>query len=202
MKLAALLNNRYAEIENRKRVLKQKTADEAYKKNAQYFQPMSNPALDDLVDLLTGKKEREAKPALQQTIRQLQEDHVETPTYVPIDDVVQQSTDDSPVDIFKRVQESALSSETPSAQDLAVAQSAAAYIAQQTHTSTTSNIETAIEQSTDDISEQATAEQPQQSAAQLIRNRLFARAAASYQFQAQMARSGFHFDEPVFYQSA
>lgn len=32
MRLAALLNNRYSEIENRKRMLKQKTADEAYKK--------------------------------------------------------------------------------------------------------------------------------------------------------------------------
>jgi hypothetical protein len=198
MKLAALLNNRYAEIENRKRVLKQKTADEAYKKNAQYFQPMSNPALDDLVDLLTGKKEQKAKPALQQAIRQLQEEHVETPTYALIEDVVAASNDETTVDIFKRVQQSALSSEIPTTQDLAVAESAAAYIAQKTQASTQSDIETAIEKTVDNDKQP----QEKQNLGQVVRNRLFARAAASYQFQAQMARSGFHFDEPVFYQSA
>jgi len=198
MKLAALLNNRYAEIENRKRVLKQKTADEAYKKNAQYFQPMSNPALDDLVDLLTGKKEQQAKPALQQAIRQMQEEHVGAPTYAPIEDVVASSNNETTVDIFKRVQQSALSSETPTTQDLAVAESAAAYIAQKTQASTQSDIETAIEKTVDNEKEP----EEKQNLGQVVRNRLFARAAASYQFQAQMARSGFHFDEPVFYQSA
>lgn len=198
MKLAALLNNRYAEIENRKRVLKQKTADEAYKKNAQYFQPMSNPALDELVDLLTGKKEQQAKPALQQAIRQMQEEHVGAPTYAPIEDVVASSNNETTVDIFKRVQQSALSSETPTTQDLAVAESAAAYIAQKTQASTQPDIETTIEKTVDNEKEP----EEKQNLGQVVRNRLFARAAASYQFQAQMARSGFHFDEPIFYQSA
>lgn len=198
MKLAALLNNRYAEIENRKRVLKQKTADEAYKKNAQYFQPMSNPALDELVDLLTGKKEQQAKPALQQAIHQMQEEHVGAPTYAPIEDVVASSNNETTVDIFKRVQQSALSSETPTTQDLAVAESAAAYIAQKTQASTQPDIETTIEKTVDNEKEP----EEKQNLGQVVRNRLFARAAASYQFQAQMARSGFHFDEPIFYQSA
>lgn len=196
MKLAALLNNRYAEIENRKRVLKQKTAGEAYKKNAQYFQPMSNPALDDLVDLLTGKKERDAKPALQQAIQQMKEEYVDTP-YAPVDDIVASSKHETPVEILKRVQQSALSSDKPTAQDLAVAESAAAYIAQKTQISTESDIEKPVEKR---VEKQR--EQPQQSLGQIIRNRLFAKATARYQFQAQMARNNFQFDQPAFYQSA
>lgn len=194
MKLAAILNNRYAEIENRKRVLKQKTADEAYKKNAQYFQPKSNPALDELVDLLTGKKEQQAKPALQQAIREMQE---AAPSDSAMNDLV--TNDEEAVDILKRVQQSALSSANPTAQDLQVAQSAADYIAQKTPFTTNSDIATlAPKKNVDSLHVQPSEQQYKET----IRTRLFEKAASRYQFQIQMARSGFQFDEPVFYQIA
>lgn len=194
MKLAAILNNRYAEIENRKRVLKQKTADEAYKKNAQYFQPKSNPALDELVDLLTGKKEQQAKPALQQAIREMQE---AAPSDSAMNDLV--ANDEEAVDILKRVQQSALSSANPTAQDLQVAQSAADYIAQKTPFTTNSDIATlAPKKNVDSLHVQPSEQQYKET----IRTRLFEKAASRYQFQIQMARSGFQFDEPVFYQIA
>lgn len=194
MKLAAILNNRYAEIENRKRVLKQKTADEAYKKNAQYFQPKSNPALDELVDLLTGKKEQQAKPALQQAIREMQE---AAPSDSAMNDLV--ANDEEAVDILKRVQQSALSSANPTAQDLQVAQSAADYIAQKTPFTTNSDIATlASKKNVDSLHVQPSEQQYKET----IRTRLFEKAASRYQFQIQMARSGFQFDEPVFYQIA
>ena len=194
MKLAASLNNRYAEIENRKRVLKQKTADEAYKKNAQYFQPKSNPALDELVDLLTGKKEQQAKPALQQAIREMQE---AAPSDSAMNDLV--ANDEEAVDILKRVQQSALSSANPTAQDLQVAQSAADYIAQKTPFTTNSDIATlAPKKNVDSLHVQPSEQQYKET----IRTRLFEKAASRYQFQIQMARRGFQFDEPVFYQIA
>ncbi|MBM7698952.1 hypothetical protein [Kurthia huakuii] len=194
MKLAAILNNRYAEIENRKRVLKQKTADEAYKKNAQYFQPKSNQALDELVDLLTGKKEQQAKPALQQAIREMQE---AAPSDSAMNDLV--ANDEEAVDILKRVQQSALSSANPTAQDLQVAQSAADYIAQKTPFTTNSDIATlAPKKNVDSLHVQPSEQQYKET----IRTRLFEKAASRYQFQIQMARSGFQFDEPVFYQIA
>lgn len=196
MKLAAILNNRYTEIENRKRVLKQKNADEAYKKNAQYFQPKSNPALDELVDLLTGKKEQQAKPALQQAIRELQE---ATPSYPEINDLVAMASDEEAVDILKRVQQSALSSDNPTAQDLQVAQSAADYIAQNTQITTNSDsIVAASKENVASVKEEPTEQQYKET----IRNRLFEQAASKYQFQIQMARGGFQFDEPIFYQIA
>ena len=199
MKLAAILNNRYAEIENRKRVLKQKTADEAYKKNAQYFQPKSNPALDELVDLLTGKKEQQAKPALQQAIREMQE---AAPSDSAMNDLVANdlvANDEEAVDILKRVQQSALSSANPTAQDLQVAQSAADYIAQKTPFTTNSDIATlAPKKNVDSLHVQPSEQQYKET----IRTRLFEKAASRYQFQIQMARSGFQFDEPVFYQIA
>lgn len=196
MKLAAILNNRYTEIENRKRVLKQKNADEAYKKNAQYFQPKSNPALDELVDLLTGKKEHQAKPALQQAIRELQET---TPNYPEIHDVVAMASNEEAIDILKRVQQSALSSDNPTAQDLQVAQSAADYIAQKTQFTTNSDsIDATSKKNVDSLTVQPTEQQYKET----VRNRLFEQAASKYQFQVQMARSGFRFDEPMFYHIA
>lgn len=165
MKLAALLNNRYAEIENRKRALKQKNADEAYKKNAQYFQPMSNPALEQLVDLLTGKKEREVNGALSQP-------REETPS-------AQMAIDQE---------------QTPVAEKSFAAPSIAQPVVSSTHTDVAQSIEKTV-----DVVEKP---QTQMNVKQAFRNRLFEKATACYQFQAQMARSGFQMDEPIFYQSA
>lgn len=71
MKLTALLNNRLAEIDSRKKLVKLKNADEAYKKNANYFSPESNPAMEELVNLLMGKKEKEENIDLEQFIQKI-----------------------------------------------------------------------------------------------------------------------------------
>lgn len=71
MKLTALLNNRISEIDSRKKLVKLKNADEAYKKNATYFSPVSNPAMEELVNLLMGKKEKEENNDLEQSIQKI-----------------------------------------------------------------------------------------------------------------------------------
>ncbi len=198
MRLAALLNNRYSEIENRKRMLKQKTADEAYKKNAEFFQPMSNPALDELVDLLTGKKEKDEQPALQQAIQGIKSQQVASTQ--DVEDVVASLSNDEVVDIFKRVQSSALSNDKPTAQDLKIAASAADFIAKNTEAQAPTNLEKTSTQLLGQEDEQAV-EQPI-SFEKLMRNRLFEKAASNYQFQIQMAKTGLHPYESVYYQSA
>lgn len=71
MKLSALLNNRLTEVDSRKKLVKLKNADEAYKKNATYFSPVSNPAMEELVNLLMGKKEKEENTDLEQSIQKI-----------------------------------------------------------------------------------------------------------------------------------
>ncbi|GEK30443.1 hypothetical protein KZO01_07520 [Kurthia zopfii] len=73
MRLASLLNNRFTEVEARKKLLTVKNVDHAYKKNAKYFETTKNPAMEELVDLLTGKKEKEDHSELQKTIENLQQ---------------------------------------------------------------------------------------------------------------------------------
>ncbi|MEG0258974.1 MAG: hypothetical protein RR651_03795, partial [Lysinibacillus sp.] len=51
--------DRLASIENNKRVIQRKEAGNAYKKNAQYFQPKKNPVLEELEKLLLGHKDLE-----------------------------------------------------------------------------------------------------------------------------------------------
>lgn len=78
MKLAALLNNRFTEVEARKKIVKSKNADEAYKKNANYFTTTANPAMEELIDLLTGKKEKKENDDLDQFIRKLKHERTVT----------------------------------------------------------------------------------------------------------------------------
>lgn len=73
MNITSLVGNHYSEMENRKKALRQKTADYAYRKNAQYFKPKFNPALEELVDLLTGKKEQDQDSEVQATIHGLKQ---------------------------------------------------------------------------------------------------------------------------------
>lgn len=71
MKLTAMLNSRLNEIEARKKQVNAKSADNAYKKNAEYFKPTANPAMEELVDLLTGKKEKKENTDLEHFIQQV-----------------------------------------------------------------------------------------------------------------------------------
>lgn len=71
MKISALLNNRFSEIESRKKLANLKNADTAYKKNANYFSPKANPAVEELVNLLTGKKDKQENMELDDFIEQV-----------------------------------------------------------------------------------------------------------------------------------
>lgn len=73
MRLASLLNNRFTEFEARKKLVTLKNVDDAYKKQAKYFTPTANPSLEELVNLLTGKKEKEDHSNLQESLQHLQQ---------------------------------------------------------------------------------------------------------------------------------
>lgn len=88
MKLTAMLNSRLNEIEARKKQVNVKNADNAYKKNAEYFKPSANPAMEELVDLLTGRKEKKENTDLEHFIQQVRQEQyaseqVNTDTSVP-----------------------------------------------------------------------------------------------------------------------
>lgn len=96
MKLAALLNNRYTEVEARKKLVTSKSADDAYRKNAKYFTPTKNPAIEELIDLLTGKKELENQNEIQQSISNIKLETVDHPSQV--DEKVQVNGADIKID--------------------------------------------------------------------------------------------------------
>ncbi|MCM3315133.1 hypothetical protein M3603_00485 [Rummeliibacillus stabekisii] len=57
MHVSSLMEKQYTDIENRKRALRHKTADETYRRNAQYHKP--RPSIETLLNLLTGKTDQE-----------------------------------------------------------------------------------------------------------------------------------------------
>ena len=62
MKIARLMHNTSADLENRKRALQRRETTEAYRKSAQYQSP-KNPMLEALENLLSGKTEKELHEA-------------------------------------------------------------------------------------------------------------------------------------------
>jgi hypothetical protein len=213
MNVTALISNRYNEIENRKRALRQKTADDAYRRNAQYFKPKFNPALEEIVDLLTGKKEKEHQPEVQAAIRDLkqqQENVTQTPTInydapvnplegiIPYDDTNAQT-----ISILKEVRDAALAPKNPSKQDLEVASAATETIqkvqGQSSQASEQSNVIQLNEKMHD---ETATASNHTESIVQPKKNKLlFTRAISLYTFHMQMADRGFQFTRPTIYRA-
>lgn len=207
MNVTSLVSNRYAEIENRKRALRQKTADDAYRKNAQYFKPQFNPALEELVDLLTGKKEKEHQPQVQAAIRDLKDQvkQEETPSltdHSEMSEVNIVSPDTKTIAILEDVRQAALAPDNPSEQDLKVAATATETIqktqSQSTHETELSNV---IQMNDHEKAKSTTAIDSAVVAQEKSKQRLFKKAIARYAFHMQMAKQGFHFAEPTIYRA-
>lgn len=222
MKLAALLNNEYTDIENRKRALRQKNAGDAYRKTAQYFQPKSNPALEELMDLLTGKKEKQHQPEVQAAIRELQQkdqqfrakarDNMEqalpsageSETSNAISQMngqmhfVSSATREKTIEVLERVRQSALAPSGPTKQDIRDAESATEIIQQNRDQITEVNQQVTTENSTNQFGQVTNSTQILE---QRLKQRLFDRAISQYSYHVQMGKSGFRV-EPSFYRIA
>jgi len=57
--LDVIQQERQSAYSNRKKILQRKEAGDAYRKNAQYFQPKKNPILLELENLLLGRKDQD-----------------------------------------------------------------------------------------------------------------------------------------------
>lgn len=216
MKLAALLNNQYTDIENRKRALRQKNAGDAYRKTAQYFQPKSNPALEELMDLLTGKKEKQHQPQVQAAIRELQQkdqefraktkDNMEqTLPLVETSEAVSQGNEDKRSSIgampektieILRVHHSALE---PMRQDVRVTEGENEIIQQTRDQITEVKQQVTTEDSTNQFGQVTNSTQTLE---QKLKQRLFDQAISRYSYHVQMAKSGFRMTQPSFYRIA
>ncbi|WP_102693186.1 hypothetical protein [Rummeliibacillus pycnus] len=209
MNIASLVSNRYTEIENRKRSLRQKTADDAYRKNAQYFKPKFNPALEELVELLTGKKEHEHQPEIQAAIHDLKESQ-ETVTEDEVDPAIideqngitkknaassiqqtiktsQPNAYDLTIAIRENECYTTLASDNPSKQDDQVA------------TLVTKNIHSIQGQSSQTSAASNVIPINEQEKAEIAKKRLFKKAVSRYSFHVQMAKQGFQFAQPTIY---
>ncbi|MFE6166591.1 hypothetical protein ACFVP8_01810 [Viridibacillus arvi] len=216
MKLAALLNNQYTDIENRKRALRQKNAGDAYRKTAQYFQPKSNPALEELMDLLTGKKEKQHQPQVQAAIRELQQkdqefraktkDNMEqTLPLVETSEAVSQGNEDKRSSIgamrektieVLRVHHSALE---PMRQDVRVTDGENEIIQQTRDQITEVKQQVTTEDSTNQFGQVTNSTQTLE---QKLKQRLFDQAISRYSYHVQMAKLGFRVTQPSFYRIA
>ncbi|QOV10288.1 hypothetical protein [Viridibacillus arvi] len=200
MKLAALLNNQYTDIENRKRALRQKNAGDAYRKTAQYFQPKSNPALEELMDLLTGKKEKQHQPQVQAAIRELQQKDQEfraktksnmeqTSPLVEISDAVSQVNEEM----------HASTSATLEKIDALVTEGENEIIQQTRDQITEVKQQVTTEDSTNQFGRVTNSTQTLE---QKLKQRLFDQAISRYSYHVQMAKSGFRVTQPSFYRIA
>lgn len=200
MKLAALLNNQYTDIENRKRALRQKNAGDAYRKTAQYFQPKSNPALEELMDLLTGKKEKQHQPQVQAAIRELQQKDQEfrdktkgnmeqTSPLVEISDAVSQVNEEM----------HASTSTTLEKINVRVTEGENEIIQQTRDQITEVKQQVTTEDSTNQFGQVTNSTQTLE---QKLKQRLFDQAISRYSYHVQMAKSGFRVTQPSFYRIA
>ncbi|MFJ9463319.1 hypothetical protein [Viridibacillus arvi] len=200
MKLAALLNNQYTDIENRKRALRQKNAGDAYRKTAQYFQPKSNPALEELMDLLTGKKEKQHQPQVQAAIRELQQKDQEfrtktkgnmeqTSPLVEISDAVSQVNEEM----------HASTSATLEKINVRVTEGENEIIQQTRDQITEVKQQVTTEDSTNQFGQVTNSTQTLE---QKLKQRLFDQAISRYSYHIQMAKSGFRVTQPSFYRIA
>ncbi|MGM9967208.1 hypothetical protein [uncultured Rummeliibacillus sp.] len=210
MNVTSLVSTRYAEVENRKRALRQKNADDAYRKNAQYFKPKFNPALEELVDLLTGKKEKDHQPEVQAAIQDLkqQKDLIEQQNSAVDDEIASTqlvdpiSSDTQTITILEDVRDAALAPENPSQQDFQVAATATETIqkaqSQSTHDTELSNVR---QMNDHEKTESTTTSDSSVITEEKTKQRLFKKAIARYTFHMQMAKQGFHFAEPIIYRA-
>ncbi|WP_162920116.1 putative metalloprotease CJM1_0395 family protein [Paenisporosarcina cavernae] len=204
MRLAAeqSVQDRSVQQEFRKRLIQRKDATNSYKKQAELFQT-KKPSLQDLEDLLLGKKEQEQQP------------HTLKFGTTPVHAIAGNNLEET-IDLLEQVKEAALASVEPSDQDLRVAATASNRISQvraqlSLHELANSRIkEESFTQeqlrasvtnrsSLVDFQDNKDANSQRE---QLARMRLFEKARQSYDYQVQLKQAGFQVKEPSFYRIA
>ncbi|WP_313893255.1 hypothetical protein [Psychrobacillus sp.] len=218
--MSSLISNN----EERKRAMQRKDAGDAYRKQAEYFQPKT-PSLAQLEDLLLGRKEREKEtPEVRAAVREFQQieysqqqqslQEIKGP-HIPVQ-TIGGPTLDNTVALLEKVRSSALAPSVPSTQDLRIAASASAKI-QQVHTQITLN-EEANRQISNEVQRQVEDElavsnrsvpsdfqSPKVLAddlAEIQKKRFVEQAIAKYSYQVQMTRYGFAEQQPSFFRVA
>ncbi|GLC88009.1 hypothetical protein [Lysinibacillus piscis] len=128
--------------QSRKKLLQRKEAGDAYRKNAQYFQPKKSPVLQELENLLLGRKEhslyaqhkeesRDVSHEQQSMMQNLQQTEQTMRAHkVSASDAMEILPEEEldTLQILEQVRHAALASAEPSAQDLRVAASVNAQI--------------------------------------------------------------------------
>lgn len=218
--MSSLISNN----EERKRAMQRKDAGDAYRKQAEYFRPIT-PSLAQLEDLLLGKKEREQEaPEVSAAVREFQQieyfqqrqsvQDIRGP-HVPVQTIGGPTLDDT-VALLEKVRSSALAASIPSTQDLRIAASASAKI-RQVHTQITLNEEAnrqilnevkrqvEDEAAVSNRSVQSDFQSPKvlaEDLAELQKKRLVEQAIAKYSYQVRMTRYGFTEQQPSFFRVA
>lgn len=113
---------RWAEFEERKRALQRYNAGDAYRKQAEYFQPKV-PTLTELEELLLGNKERQPETSTNESTKMLD---IKGPS-IPVQ-TIGGPTLEKTVELLEKVRSNALAPAQPSPEDLRVATSASAKI--------------------------------------------------------------------------
>lgn len=211
--------NLIAEAEQRKQAFQRKDVGQAYRKNAEYYQPKKNPTLADLEDLLLGKKEKESdSPEISAAVKEFQQLEksksmleIKGPA-VPVQ-IVGGPTPEKTIELLEKVRSSALAPDHLSSEDLRLAANATAKI-QTVQTQITLNEEAtrqigveAKRQREDEAavsnrSVQYDLQSPGVQREDLQKKRYIEQALAKYSFQVQMKKYGFTDQQPSFFRIA
>ncbi|TQR08722.1 hypothetical protein [Psychrobacillus soli] len=113
---------KWAEFEERKRMLQRHNAGDAYRKQAEYFQPKI-PTLSQLEEFLLGNKERQPEASTSQSTNMLD---IKGPS-IPVQ-TIGGPTLEKTVELLEKVRSTALAPAKPTPEDLRVAASASAKI--------------------------------------------------------------------------
>lgn len=218
------MSNSISNFEERKRAMQRKDAGEAYRKQAEYFQPKM-PSLGELEDLLLGNKEREQDtPELSAAVREYQQIEQDNRPQNMLDikgpstpvQTLGGPTLEKTIELLEKVRSSALAPAEPTPQDLHVAASASAKI-QRVQSQITLNQEASrqitLEAKTQIEDEAAVFNRSIQSELQspksieedmenLQKRRLKEQAIAKYSYQVHLKRYGFTDLQPSFFRIA
>lgn len=213
-----------AAFEERKRTLQRKDAGDAYRRQAEYFQPKV-PSLEELEDLLLGNKEREPEaPEVSAAIREFQQlENVNNRTTnmleikgpgTPVQTIAGHTLEKT-VELLEKVRSNALADAKPTPQDLRVAASASAKIQQVNgqitlHEEANRQIAMEVKQQLEDeaaVSNHTLPDNPspktiQEDLQSIQKKRLKENAIAKYSYQVHLKRYGFSDLEPSFFRIA
>ncbi|SES02161.1 hypothetical protein [Psychrobacillus sp. OK032] len=198
---------KWADIEQRKRMLQRQNAGNAYRKTAEYLQPKV-PTQSELEELLLGKKERELDMPSSGKTNMLD---IKGPS-IPVQ-TIGGPTLEKTVELLEKVRSTALAPAKPTPEDLRVAASASAKI-QRVNAQITLNMEASrqialeVKQQLEDeasISNRSVPsdlQSPKMLQEDLQKKRLKEQAIAKYSYQVHLKRYGFADLEPSFFRIA